>query len=481
MPRLESLANEQDSRYHLLDWNSKEYWAPDRYVAEGLLPPLDTHGSKEPNSSILILANAAMSTSKLPDSQSFAKGSLKLVDWSRDIRTGSGFHAGGPVRMLYWCPEKEKTPILPRTFKYRTKLSLMLEMTCHVEEIVTSDISIGQKYQKRDQSIELMSGRRVAKSMKQLGIEIPAERRTELQRQIQQDLAKLESGDTTLQASNASLRTRGWHRELQDLQAKFDAGEFVQAEGAAPRARKKYARNSTYTPEYARLLELERNARHSQKRVELVEELLEKQAKIDSLDLQAHDSTLGEPARAAALTELRQRKNELEQDLANTKGIHTRQEFEYFKHDRRAYAQDPPLLMWDRRNADPLKADTEEFHPAKGLCLFDIEPRCPFPYSMTPAQDSVFSALMTTLWYSSSENLTVLDQITPGAFDALTPNVPALRDPRRGGELDLRDLPLRRLTPEMAYGLAMAWLDWPFKPDFFDLLRKGSLYDEAHL
>ncbi|KAL8874468.1 MAG: hypothetical protein Q9174_000213 [Haloplaca sp. 1 TL-2023] len=477
VPRLQDLVNQPDSRYHLLDWDPKQYWQPHRFIAEGLLPGPSSHASRESNSSLLFLANAAM-PSKSPRRRPISTLHYKLLDWSRGIRTASGFHANGPVRMLLWCHEKDKTSILPRTFIYRTKLSLLLEMTNHVEEIVSSDISLGLKYQKREQRLELLSGRRVADTMHQLGIHIPAERRTDLQKEIHEALAQLGSDRFTSLTPSSSLQSRAWHKELQELRDRFDAGELVQAEGQAPRSRRKVKDPSTLTPEYLRLVELERNARHDLKRHGLVDGLLARQAKIDSLDLKVHNHDLDEATRAAALSEMRREDEELKRYLQNTKGVHTRQKFEYFKHDRRAYAQNPPLLMWDRRNAEPLKANSEEFYPPKGLCLFDIQPRQPFLYRMTSAQDSIFSALMTTLWYSAPDTLKVLDQIAPGAFDALTSRVPTVWDPRRGGERDLADLPLRRVTPDMAYGLVEAWQDWPFRPDLLDLLRKGNLYGD---
>ncbi|KAL8706832.1 MAG: hypothetical protein Q9201_000171 [Fulgogasparrea decipioides] len=484
LPRLELLVSQRNSRYHLLDWGDRDQWEPDRFVAEGLLPAFDAHGSRGSNHSILVLANGSMSSGKLSEQQRYARTHLKLLEWVSDIRKGSGFHAGGPVRMLLWCPEKESLPLTPRTVQYRSKISLQLEMACHVEEIVSSGDAIRGKEQKRDRVIDLSSGRRVAKTMQQLGIEVPPGRQTGLREQTQGFLAELGSGDATQPTLTSSIQARGWHEELQDLRKRFQAGEFAQADGLP--LGKSFAMlprgtGSKMTPEYTRLVELERNWRHTQKRVKLVEELLQEQANIDALDLKAYDLALGERQRAAALKEMREKKEELEKRLDTTKGVHTRQEFEYFKTDRKAYAQNPPLLIWDRRTAEPLKAYKEEFYPEKRLCLLDIEPIQPCPYPMTTAQDTFFSMLMTTLWQNPSDNLTVLDRIAPGAFDAVTSKVPALRDPSRGGERNLGDLPIRRLTPEMAYGITMAWLDWPFKPDLMELLRKGSIYDDQDI
>ncbi|KAL8721419.1 MAG: hypothetical protein Q9225_001894 [Loekoesia sp. 1 TL-2023] len=475
LPHLEPLANQQNSRYHLLDWQDEDVWEPGRYVAEGLLPAFDTSKAREPEQPILILANTAIPTPRSTE-RVRAKSYMKFLDWGNDVMLGSGFHAGGgPIRMLMWCPEKEVTPALPRTIRSRSKLSLFLEMTSHVEAIVSADVGT-QKI--RDRGVELMSGQQVARRMQSSGITIPDGRHTDLYEQVQEELVLSAATEKGSRAPNTEVRIRGWHRELQNLQQRFEAGEFLKAEGMSPgEAIKKRPKGTKLTPEYARLVDLERELKHIQKRTKVIDELLQEQAEIDALDLRAYDSNLEASQQAAAQTELQERKKKLQERVESTPGQHIREEFQYFKHERKAYSQNPPLLIWDRRTAEPLKSYDEEFYPEKGLCLLDIKPKQPLQYRMTAAQGTIFSLLMTALYRCPAHNLSVLDQIAPGAFEALTPKIPALTDPSRGGERDLRDLPIDRLTPEMAYGLTVAWQDWPFKPDLADLLLKGPLSD----
>ncbi|KAL8856901.1 MAG: hypothetical protein Q9178_006490 [Gyalolechia marmorata] len=478
---LPSLRPQQSSRYQLIDWPQLEAWEPDRYVAEGLLPALDGRGSTEPNRSILVLANTALSALR-QERGGFPRTHLKLLHWASDMANSTTFHAGGPVRMLLWCPEKDATVIVPRTIRYRSKLSVLLEMTCHVEEIVGSDESVFARQKKRDQVTELNSGKRVAKVMEDSGIAIPPGRQTDLQKQVNEAITRSKSDDAGQGLEFTSIRGRSWHEELEDLKEVFKNVELPRSKtSGGRRILRNVPEKIIEDPRFTRFLQLERNLKHVQKRTGLIEGLLQEQAQIDALDLQAHALDSKDPQRTATLAEIQQKKTQLEERLHNLKGNNTRNEFKFFKQDRKAYASNPPLLMWDHRSAEPMKAYKEEFYPARNLCLLDIQPRHPYPYQLTGAELLFLRVLTTTLWHDGWDNLTALDRIAPGAFDAVTSKVPSLTDPTRGGERDLHDLPICRLTPEMAYGLTKAWLDWPSRPSLGDLLHRGSLIDDVAL
>ncbi|KAL8928428.1 MAG: hypothetical protein Q9172_000914 [Xanthocarpia lactea] len=481
VPHLEQLTKTQSSRYQLVDWPQIEAWAPDRYVAEGLLPALDGRGSTEPNRSILVLANTALSALRQEQGR-FPRTHLKLLHWASDMANTTAFHAGGPVRMLLWCPEKDANFIVPRTIRYRSKLSVLMEMICHVEEIVGSDESVFDRQKKRDQITELNSGKRVAKLMEDSGVTVPPGRETDLHKQVNEAISRSKSDDAGQGLEFTSIRARSWHEELEDLKEVFKDVELPRVKTSSGRRILSHVpKEIIEDPRFARFLELDRNLKHVQKRTGLIEGLLQEQAQIDALDFQAHALDSKDPQRTAILAEIQQKKTQLQERLDNLKGQNTRNEFEFFKQDRKAYASNPPLLMWDHRSAEPMKAYKEEFHPAKNLCLLDIQPRHPSPYQFTGAELIFFQVLTTTLWHDGWDNLTALDRIAPGAFDAVTSKVPSLTDPTRGGERDLLDLPICRVTPEMAYGLTKAWLDWPLRPNLGDLLHRGSLIDDISL
>lgn len=471
LPLLASVASQDNSRYHLLTWEDKDCWKPDRYVAEGLLPPFEASNSQEPNKSILVIANSTISPPKSRARNFGSKSHIVLLDWVHSIRRRVGFHACGAVRMLLWCPVKDTTAIVPRTILSRSKISLSLEMTCHVEQIVGSDETARGKQKIRDQTVELMNAKRVFERMRDSGITLPAGRESELYKQVQEDSKHAVDDDAGIQTSGATVRVRGWHKELQNLQQEFAAGEFAKAKGMRPGDQSKIPRGAewTWTPKYARKVELENNLKHIHKRTQAAEQLLQEQAKIDTLGTRATNLPSKDPQKYAMLQEMRERKEKLQERLDKTMNPHVREEFFNFKHDRKASSQVPPLLMWDQRRAESMKAYDEEFYPEHSLSLLDIEPKQPLLYPLAEGDGSLSTKLLSALFQNGKNNLTTLDTLAPGAFDALVPKVPALTDPNRGGERDVRDLPISRLTPEMAYGLTKAWMEWPFKPDLIDL------------
>jgi len=45
---------------------------------------------------------------------------------------------------------------------------------------------------------------------------------------------------------------------------------------------------------------------------------------------------------------------------------------------------------------------------------------------------------------------------------------------RKGGSFDLEDLIIRRLTQEHIRELMEAWMDWPFRPSFEEIMSRSG-------
>ena len=135
--------------------------------------------------------------------------------------------------------------------------------------------------------------------------------------------------------------------------------------------------------------------------------------------------------------------------------------------DHKAFSQDPPLLTWDQRQGEPLIAHSGDFYSERSggtMSLFDIQPKPLSANPMTPAQYRYFDRLRHMLFDTSVVSLSALDFVAAGASSMVYRQVPALTDPRRGGERDIKDLRTRVLTPEMLHGMALAWDRWAYKP-----------------
>ncbi len=473
-PFLKPLLDAPGSRYHYRDWDSG-YWQPRTFVTEGLLPDLRQSDctSREPagrNDSILIVANVSTSVEKQKSRYSRVYESHKMMlRFIETIRAGSGFHAHGPVRMLLWVTEMEKQAILPRTVHHRRKISLALETTCRVEEIVGGSPSVRGKISSREDFLNVESGKQVAERMRRQNIQIPLERQDEMQRRVQDMLKGLPGNDAITVNDSGGTRadtSREWHKQLRQLRADFESGKLSRCIGDPPGLQttpKKRKDGRVHSPEWRKMKEMERTLKSQQRKQSNTINLVLEQEQLDSLELEIYQEGLSEVERQQKLEKLDQRIHEFKTQL-NTLTIHDSNRFKFTLDNRRAFAQDPPLLMWDQRTAEPLLARGDEFYKPMDMSLLDIQPRFPNPYPMTMEQAAYFKTIMSTVFTHGSSTLTSLKQLAPGAIEALVPRVPALQDPTKGGCRSPENLRARVMTPEMAYGLALAWDKWPFKP-----------------
>lgn len=133
-----------------------------------------------------------------------------------------------------------------------------------------------------------------------------------------------------------------------------------------------------------------------------------------------------------------------------------------------------PVLSWDQRQYEPLKAKSTDFFPACDLALLDLVPKpteLGVPGLASNSEAASFCVdLVRTLFGSRAASLPVaLDRLGINAAKDLIPMVPAITDPRRGGRTNPHDLRVRMLTEEMIVGLVKAFFEWPFRPQTWEL------------
>ena len=480
LPFLQPLLDAPGSRYHLRDWRDSQVWQPYRYVEEGLLHDAEGHGgppptTEEPNNSILIIANlVGMRHKVVGETRTSMAAHAKAIDFSHAARQLSDFQNHGPTRMLMWLSDEDKRSILPRTVGYRGKISVYMETSVNLEEIVgfphASDLKIH-----REDGLEIESSKQVMKRMGAKDVKIPLHRQ-----------ARPED-----RQSNLSEVSRYWHKELEELESDFEAGRFSEymasaavkakdgdmtvARGGGALGRK----SPTRTSEYKRMRSLRFVATGQNNSIEKINAVLKKQEKIDRMDLDLHCGHLT-PLEQAELTKaldssIQDFKNELE----TLTGKQLTMLF-FLDDDRRAFAMDPPLLLWDRRQAEPLRAKEDEFYGPGQVALLDFQPKRTDEIPLTSEQSIYFDLLSTHLFGPRGQaTLKHLKTIAPGAYEALVPQVPAIRDPRKGGRRDVESVRVRAVTPEMIHGLAVAWDNWVFKPPLEDALTQyGTSFEE---
>lgn len=478
-PFLNPLVEAPSSKYHLRDWPFQESVHLDTYIKDGLME------NREPGSaqvyktyagidSILVFANLARGRSVRNGNPGHLSSHYRVLSFVNALRHGRGLHLNGPVRMLLWMADKDKNALLPQTVSIRKKIASQLEAYYHVEEIVGGS-SRGPPY--RERALELESGERVAKRMEAAGIQIPANRQDDLQKEVETNRFAPLRGDSVASSSTS----RNWHRELHQLRKAFDQGEFSQLEGGPPGPHETKAKaNAKLTPQFLRMRQLRSNARLGDRKQTALEGLLEAEAKIDSLQNELLHMDIDQATREDKLKEQRTIYDELKTALENKEPPFLAK-FALLSDDRRALALDPPLLLWDRREAEPLVAQDEEFHTAHKLALLDFRPIVPVQYSMDQELALYFDYLSTHLLFNGSQTMKCLESLDPGAFEALALKVPELQDPRKCGRAFLEDMRTRNLTPELLYKLAIAWTQWPFRTPLTELVDRSSqfFYDDT--
>jgi hypothetical protein len=283
--------------------------------------------------------------------------------------------------------------------------------------------------------------------------------------------------------------------KLKELEAKFEAGgiktyldpdpnvslliddpadggiaeqtEALPTSKGRPRAKRK-------TLEFLRMKSLAKRLANNQKQVERAvplfsefEAILEMQKKVQTLEgpeAEVLQRDINE--RTAALNEVIETLSKVDADT-----------FWQRLDNYRTFQNEPSILYWDRREAEPLQVKPDEFYPNHELCLLDFQPTPLWPVLRQdfPATYDVFEYILSSLFITPTQSVkSALTAVSPGALEWLVPECPSLKDISKGGNPDLNLLAVRCLTLEMLKEIMEAWMRWPFRPDRFELMKKSG-------
>ncbi|MCJ1391679.1 hypothetical protein MMC18_004544 [Xylographa bjoerkii] len=472
-PFLRPLVNTPGSRYTLADLSGPwDRWNLGDYIAKGLLPEqahleepgLDTSIG---NTTLLVLVN--MSRLGRPNAdrstgRKTADSHYKVLEFVRTLETRSGFHSKGAVRMLMWMIDQEKSNLLPRTVASRRRLSVYNELSCDVEEIV-GDV-LGPHATRREAHIDIQSSLLTAKRMKKNGIVVSTERMDELPRSLRSEdidvvIQSTHYGDSVIHGE------RIWHKELHELREGFANGSYSQFVGGPPGYNEKIRKlgDMATTPEYKKFQLLVRTEKDQRKKKAAVDNILREEAQIRAMQLKiASNGYLGDAAHEKEIEELGKLTDQYRNLLARQTNVRLNS-VHFFADDRVAWSGDSSLLLWDHRNAEPIVPQANEFHNPKSLALLDFQPKISSSHILTTVQQKYLDDILLSCFTTPGASVeTALNSMAPGAAEAIIPNAPSLRDPRRGGRMDLDQLRVRVLTLGMLREIAVAWDGWLFKP-----------------
>ncbi len=474
-PFLQPLLDKEGSKYKLIPksgilWDNLNLVKSRDYLPNQELLAKGDSRIEMANDSLLFIANLGYYPSKIY--QGFPSiSSLMLHQLLSAVRTHSIFQEYGLVRMLIWMRDTEKKVAYPRVITHRKKFSIEAQITCdNIYEIAGSD-EFASKF-RREHGLDLAGARNVLSRMAKANIETPSARMGKLQTEALHNLETLEEGGIGV--------IRPIFKDLKEMEERYTRREFCSYydEDGKPvylDPTQRGPRQVKRTPEYLQLQALRWRLNHMNNNNDRVDHFLIEYESIISKqqDLEHIDTP-----------DAREKKDELRKQLLAWKAQVDRlppnvepvlwQRID----DRRAFRQDPPILLWDRRKAEPLAVFEDDFFPQQEMCLLDIHPKSIWPIfrGENIANYDYFEFILSALFINPAQSIVRgLKALAPGADEWIIPRCPSLTNTAKGGLTELDHLSIRTLNEDMLQEIVEAWMDWPFRPTKGEMIsRMGS-------
>ena len=507
-PFLKPLLDAPGSTYRhlLLQGNgSKAQWygfrkAFDKAIPEfvkDVSPTSDHLDSRKFNQSVLIIGNVSrmckFGGGKGPDSP-FGLGLLREL--SDDSLSHDLFNQHGPVRMLFWIPERYKHIIVPPSFVYgRSNLNARIETAYDVSEVAGVQTSTELKharrpdYTERERNAHLkeLDCRAVAQRMQHAGLVLPEGREVinvyrskskfrsklgvayrsplsntaktidTLRNQIKQTLQRLEELSLWIPRRRVATRTPDIRKACKDAVALITYPQCVGAKELYQNYRALFVNNERFS---------------------ILADMALTLANIEAGYMNLKDQSMTD-SESDDLCKLMERLNQIFREMIDGDKTMPLLIADFVEDQLTFYSSISPSLL-ERRAYEPLQAQTSDFYPEADMTLMDFMPRGTDLLVPGLADRGECTALLKTLLRNmfALKNKSVpeaLDKsIGINAGSDLVRMVPEITDIRKGGRLDPKYLRVRALTPAMIEGLVKAFFEWPFKPENWQLSLSGS-------
>ncbi|TWU75928.1 hypothetical protein ED733_006277 [Metarhizium rileyi] len=440
---------------HLLSKDSVELIPKSGFVWKDLLEMIRTRLSAQaevmhsdtPTRNDTLLLTANLSTFPKKQYNGFDSiSSMVLYQFMSSISTSTLFQRYGLVRMLIWVNDEDKYKLLPRSINRRKKSAFEAELSCEwIHEVAGLDTEVQDRNALRDEWINIESACQTLERMKAAGLSMPRGRETFIYSRLQREPELL--GQKLAGVRPPSL-ARPFKQELEALEQGL----------------------STSADSSKRLKALQRRENHERKETHLYLTLLQERDAVAEL---ATSSPIEFERANAAWNE----------KIDNLKK-NTRNEFNGIRDSYHLFRQSPPAFLWDRRAFEPLSAKGEEFFPNAPTALLDIQPKAMHPVFRQQGPNSSrsgdMSEVMLRFWFHHT--LIPIEKAMGGlwgGFGDLITKCPSVKDPSRGGTPMTGNgaLTVRAMNGEQWAEIMEAWMSWPFRPSYTQML--GRLVEEV--
>ncbi len=402
------------------------------------------------NDTLLLTANIAFHPKK--KYRSFDSIALLVYHQLLDsIRTSKLFQQYGQVRMLIWSRYDDVGGVLPKTMQRRRRNGIESELYCDwVHEVCGRDAPESIWFI-RDTAIETYSTLCALRKMRAVKLRVPKGRET-----------------TAMGEAKTTSRRKTW--KLPGSEPPFFSRPFTDALVELEAAHKK-GELKEKSDEFKSMKTYRWRMNSQEKRFERMHELVVQYDRLVAL----HKSGQADPE------ELKKLGAEWHDSIHHCPKTFI-QELNTYRDNLHYIRQDPPLLHWDRREYEPLVAQADEFFPNLECVLLDIQPKDVHPLIRQGGPNSnraadMFELIMIGLLTQSTMPVDrVLDAVWPGAAEFIVPRWKSIWDTEHGG-LPPMDSPYAKMTSRMLNArqweeLLELWMQWPFRPEFHELIGR---------
>jgi transcription factor 1 len=425
------------------------------YLPHQVVPDKEDLGQR--NDTLLVTANLAFHPKKRFLSFE-SMTSLILHQFVDAIRTSSLFHRYGQVRMLIWTRCDDKQNFLPRAIQRRKKQAIENDLLCEwVHEVCGSDAAVKGWFARED-AINSSSMLATVRKMKAKKVQLPPGREPE---GFKEALAAVQARSRGLMPGK---HPPTFKRPYQDVLAGLQAADAEQDGFDMDSSERKAM--------FIYKWRVNADVKKAQRMLHLSKGLdnivaLRKSGKKTAEEMAAIEFEWETAVRETPKTML--------------------DEFVTYKDNLHCFRQTPPVLEWDRRDYEPMEVQAEEFFPNIHCSLMDVQPKTPHPLLRQTGPQSnraadVFDVLASSLMHHATQPLgPSLDGLWPGASDYILPRWTSVQDMSHGGfPPNLRHAePVPRLLNARQWEqLLELWMEWPFRPEFHELL--GRTHDDVN-
>lgn len=482
---LKPLLEKPGSKYRLHTGNIGDFETIRSLIDGGAFPDQKRVRPEDPSSrqqnTLLLVTGSLMWDPKLPGIAFDSMAKQLFIQFTKMAVQNDGFHAFGPVRMLLWMDHNDFKGILPRSMNQHNKASFYMDTLAKMTEVVAAGheprlagkVSVG-----REPQYELESIIRAMRAGKEKGMELPAHRRENVH-DFAEDVERMTQGKRVMKSADMYQ-----YLKEQEMAGKSTVGLSSQAAIDSYKVDMVLKEN----PKMYRMDNLSVKGNHKRvsqegKQANIIrasisqqtrqKQQIERAADIGEEIYHAECKILGMQDGAdkeAALKKLQS----LEDDFAAAVGKIPKnlKSAVYSDLDDRQTLYSPvPRLQWDARPFEPLVMQPDEVFPANRVSLVDCEPRPAIEGRTADWFEWVQDFLYGLFQHSSTGSVvSALENMQPGASEIIA-NAPSLKDPAKGGRLEMKNLRVRMLTPEMVVELCAAYKEWPFRSPNSDHTR----------